>query len=205
MEQLEKIVKESISLSEVCRKLEIPNNGYSFKKIKDEIKNQKIDISHFTGGAKREYDVEQLKNLVASSTTISEVCRGLKIKTTGGNFKTLHRRFEQHNIDISHFEGKSFKGVRREKTGVKKKSLSDILIENSSYNRTHLKKRLVDEGVLKNECVKCGNNGEWLGEPISLQLDHINGVNNDNRLDNLRILCPNCHSQTSTYAGKNIK
>ena len=68
--------------------------------------------------------------------------------------------------------------------------------------RYHLKNRLLRVGVLKRECAICGIT-EWQGKPLAFDLDHINGINNDNRLENLRILCPNCHSQTETHAGKN--
>lgn len=83
--------------------------------------------------------------------------------------------------------------------------LSEILVEDSAYtNITRLKIRLLREGLLEPKCyaVDCGLT-EWKGKPISLQLDHINGDNLDHRIENLRLLCPNCHSQTDTFAGKN--
>jgi 5-methylcytosine-specific restriction endonuclease McrA len=86
----------------------------------------------------------------------------------------------------------------------KKISLNDIIVGNfPNYPTGKLKKRLVKEGILEYKCVLCGNNGTHNGLPLTLQLDHINGVNNDHRLDNLRLLCPNCHTQQDTYAGKN--
>jgi hypothetical protein len=81
--------------------------------------------------------------------------------------------------------------------------IEDLLRENSNHSRYHAKARLLKEGLLKNECYECGIN-EWRGMPLPLQIDHINGHNKDWRLENLRILCPNCHSQTETYCGKNI-
>ena len=84
-------------------------------------------------------------------------------------------------------------------------NLDDILVENSNSDRGHLKRRLIREGILAEECVGCGTGPEWNGKPLTLALDHINGVNNDNRLENLRLLCPNCHSQTDTFAGRNVK
>ncbi len=80
----------------------------------------------------------------------------------------------------------------------------EILVENSPYkNIPILKKRLLKEGLLEYKCAICGNTGEWLGQPLTLQLDHINGDHFDHRLENLRLLCPNCHSQTETFSGKN--
>jgi hypothetical protein len=71
-------------------------------------------------------------------------------------------------------------------------------------NRTHLKGRLIRAGILENRCEECGLS-EWRGRRLSVHIDHINGVKNDNRLENLRMLCPNCHSQTETYSGKNMR
>jgi 5-methylcytosine-specific restriction endonuclease McrA len=71
-------------------------------------------------------------------------------------------------------------------------------------NTSSLKIRLYNEGLKTKQCEECGI-VEWNGSEISFELDHINGVNNDNRIENLRILCPNCHSQTKTFRGKNIK
>lgn len=86
----------------------------------------------------------------------------------------------------------------------KKIPITDYVYNNKSIkNTTHLKKRLIAEGFLREKCVWCGNKGQWFNKPITLELDHINGNRKDNNLSNLRILCPNCHSQTSTFRGKN--
>ncbi len=79
-----------------------------------------------------------------------------------------------------------------------------VFVENSSYARHNLKRRIIEEKLLEYKCVCCGNIGEHNSQPLTLQLDHINGVNNDHRLENLRFLCPNCHTQQDTYAAKNI-
>lgn len=86
-----------------------------------------------------------------------------------------------------------------------KKDLNKILVEKSTYSRALLKKRLVDENILKEECVLCFIGSEWNDKPLVLQLDHINGIHNDNRLENLRLLCPNCHSQTDTWCGRGTR
>lgn len=86
-----------------------------------------------------------------------------------------------------------------------RKSLDYFLVENFTYKASNkIKKLLLKEGIFKNCCSICGQKGSWNNKPLILQLDHINGINSDNRLENLRLLCPNCHSQTHTYAGKNV-
>ena len=77
------------------------------------------------------------------------------------------------------------------------------LLASPKRNRTHIKLRLIKARLLENRCEACGIR-DWRGRALSLHLDHINGVRNDNRLENLRMLCPNCHSQTPTYSGRNI-
>lgn len=80
----------------------------------------------------------------------------------------------------------------------------DVFVENSTYARHNIKRRLIQKSLKPYVCEECGLEGNWNGKPLSLQLDHKNGVNDDHRLTNLRFLCPNCHAQQDTYAGKNI-
>ena len=78
----------------------------------------------------------------------------------------------------------------------------DVFVENSTYARHHIKKRVIEESMVEYECFICKNKGEWMGQQLPLVLDHINGVNNDNRLENLRFLCSNCDSQLPTYKNR---
>ena len=80
---------------------------------------------------------------------------------------------------------------------------SEVFVENSSYPRGKIKQRIIKDTLIKYECTECGLTNNWNNKKIVLQLDHINGVNDDHRLENLRFLCPNCHSQQDTYAAKN--
>ena len=141
---------------------------------------------------------EQFREIVASNNTYSDCLRALGLGTKGGSSTDiLKRRIAELNCSTEHF-GRKGPGYQA------KHALVDILVENSTYaNIASLKRRLVREDVLEYKCAICGIN-EWLGQEISLQLDHINGVNNDHRVENLRFLCPNCHSQTNTYGGKNV-
>ena len=141
---------------------------------------------------------EEFKKIIQQSNTYSDCLRALGLGTKGGSSTdVLKRRIKELNCSIDHFNQKNKQSYQARYT------LDEILIENSSYaNISSLKRRLINENRLEYKCAICGLT-EWLNKPISLQLDHINGINNDHRITNLRFLCPNCHSQTDTFAGKN--
>jgi DNA-binding CsgD family transcriptional regulator len=84
-------------------------------------------------------------------------------------------------------------------------TLDDWLVEGSSISRFALKARLLRRGLLRHVCEGCGNRGEWQGQSLTLALHHRNGIRDDNRLENLSLLCPNCHSQTDTFSGRNAR
>lgn len=144
----------------------------------------------------------EFAELVKNSNTYSEVLKELGLSTSGsGSRSVLKRRIFELNININHFTKNGIK-----KSYSAKYELKEILVENSKYSNIKcLKSRLVKENLLKYECAECKNKGEWNDKKLVLHLDHINGINNDHRIENLRFLCPNCHSQTNTYAGANNK
>lgn len=143
---------------------------------------------------------EQFQKIVESSNSISEIASSLGYKSKGGGVvKMIKDRIEKLSLDTSHFNPYSIGSMK----GKKYTSDDEIFVENSTYvNNTSLKKKLLKMNVIEYKCAICGIS-EWLGNSLSLQLDHINGNNKDNRLENLRLLCPNCHSQTSTFSGRN--
>ena len=142
---------------------------------------------------------EEFKKIVQEANSYSDCLRALGLGTKGGSSTDiLKRRIKELNCSIEHFNS-----YNKSKKPQQKYLLDEILIENSTYaNMSCLKKRLINEQRLEYKCARCGIT-DWLGQPLSLQLDHINGINNDHRIENLRFLCPNCHSQTNNYAGKN--
>lgn len=156
-------------------------------------------------GRKRTYTDTEFRDAILASISISQVLKRLNLSPTGANYKGFYIRAENLGCDISHFTGRSWAKGKRVKPRYRC-TLDKILIKNSKYqNTTVLKKRLIQKKYLANICSICGQGPEWNRNPLILQLDHINGNNRDNRIGNLRILCPNCHSQTDTFGSKKTR
>lgn len=139
----------------------------------------------------------EFTELIKNSTSTADVLRTLDYSVKGNSwaYKIVAERMDKLNITFG-------KKLRQNSNGkVEKLPLEKILTEDSNYNRTKLKDRLIKEGLKEYKCEICGIS-EWLEKPISLQLHHINGIHNDNRLSNLQLLCPNCHSQTENFGTK---
>ena len=150
------------------------------------------------------YTEEMLRDAVARSVSFAGVVRSLGLVETGGNHTHIARRIRALGIDTSHFTGRAWaKGTSRPR-----RKPSEILIlypaASPRLNGGRLRSALLKMGC-RYVCTGCGNTGVWLMKPITLHVDHVNGDHRDCRPENLRFLCPNCHSQTPTHAGRNKK
>jgi HNH endonuclease len=203
--RLIELVKNSSTLKEVLLKLDILPVENNYKTLKKYLKKYNIDYSHFRSHSTNpNYSEENLKLIISNSFSFREVFDKLGLNIHGNNYKTIHKYIKMYNIDISHFDANKIRGDKLKKFN--KLPNDKIFVENSTYNNgTDIKKRLYGDGLKERKCEICGQDENWHGEHMSLILDHINGINTDNRLENLRIVCPNCNATLPTHCGKNVK
>ena len=141
----------------------------------------------------------EIYDIIKESYSISQVLNKLGLKAAGGNYRTFDRFVKINNIDTSHFTGQLWS---KGKQLSPKRDIEDYLEGGIRIQSHKLKLRLIRENIFEHKCYIC-NLDKWMDKPIPLELDHINGDHDDNRLENLRIICPNCHAQTDTYRAKN--
>lgn len=164
---------------------------------------------------KTKYSKEVIEKLVIENTSIAGVIKALGLNPTGGNYTHFQKLIKHYELSTEHFCGQGWAKGQTSETNESIKKVRDknalteaeILSANApaSVNRKHLLPLMLKYGFeYKCSIMGCSVEGIWLGKEITLHIDHINGSNNDNRLDNLRFLCPNCHQQTLTWGrGKN--
>ncbi|PZR55165.1 HNH endonuclease [Xylanimonas oleitrophica] len=196
-ERLAEAAASSTSMTEVMRHLGAPLRGGSMSHVSKRLKALGIDTSHFPRGQK--YSPELLAEAAASSDSVAGVLRFLGLIQAGGTHAHISRRLKALGIDTSHF--------RRDQGGRKRvnrlEACQVLVLDPTATKRRdpkRLRRALLEIGR-EYACEVCGCDGRWQGLPLTLHVDHISGDFRDNRQENLRFLCPNCHAQTPTFAG----
>jgi transposase-like protein len=204
--ELARAVEESRSWTETVRRLGYAGNNT--RTVRKYAASWEVSTDHFDPDAARKeaigprFTEEQLREAVAGSLSVAEALRRLGYCHTGGNPQTLKKYVGIWGISTDHFDPEAGRRRALEINGRSAIPLEQVLVEGSSYHRGHLKERLFEAGLKDRRCELCGQGDTWRGRPMSLVLDHINGVSTDNRLENLRLVCPNCAATLETHCGR---
>lgn len=205
-EELKRLVAESTSCKEILRKLGVEPVKRHLEKLRTRIRKLDLDTAHFIRergmyGRRLRWSDDQLRAAVANSESYAAAIRKLGLIPAGGNYDAVQRRIRELGLDTSHFAGAA--AIARRFVTRKVIPLEHVLVADRWASSKNLKKRLFRAGLKSAACELCGWAQQARDGRIPVELDHINGDKNDNRLENLRILCPNCHSLQPTHRGLN--
>lgn len=203
-ERLAAAAESSRTMSEALLKLGVDPKSSRRRYIRARMKSMEIDTSHFAREGAR-WTKEILESAVAESTNMGQVLRHLGLDVVGGHHTHISRRVRALGIDTSHFRGRS----HPENSAHRRRAPEEVLIEqDSSVARREpsdrLKRAMLALGATE-QCALCGTEPYWRGHRLPLEVDHIDGNWRNSRIENLRFLCPNCHSSTDTYRGRGAR
>ncbi|UZJ31209.1 HNH endonuclease [Streptomyces endophytica] len=199
-ERLEAAASSSRTLSEALGKLGVEAKGAKRNYLRERMKKLGVDTSHFEREGVK-WTKEVLHEAVAASSNMCEVLRRLGLEVVGGHHTHISRRIKAYGIDTSHFQFPTQRGKQR-----RRRTPETLLVEQPAAQARRipsdrLKWAMKALGVPE-RCAGCGREAVWRGRPLPLEVDHIDGNWRDNRIGNLRFLCPNCHSTTDNYRGR---
>ncbi|MFD7708109.1 HNH endonuclease signature motif containing protein [Streptomyces sp. NPDC059786] len=202
-ERLREAAAASRTLTEALERLGVDPRSSTREYVRVRMKRLGVDTSHFVREGSR-WTIEILEPVVAEATSVYEVLRRLGLDPVGGHHTNITRRIRAYGLSTSHFTPVDRAGNQR--YGRRRRTAGEILVEDLSAQAvrtpgSRLKKAMNQLGVAS-RCALCGIDPVWLGEPLPLEVDHIDGNWRNNRIENLRLLCPNCHSTTDTYRGR---
>lgn len=182
--------------TELYEKLGIKARNTRAQKPVQEYVREHYPNAVLSGPRRGKISDEAFTEIVRASTSVRQVCQAAGWKLSGGSYAAVYNRVERLAISTEHFQGQGHNKGKK----LQKQPLEKYLVKNCHSITSHkLKIRLIEAELKEWRCENC-NNTEWLGEPIPITLDHINGDHYDNTLNNLRILCPNCHAKTPTFS-----
>ncbi|MER7698449.1 MULTISPECIES: HNH endonuclease [unclassified Streptomyces] len=201
IDELRAAAASAESVRATARVLGVPDDGRSRSALASLLRRRGVDTSHFRN-ARLAIPEEALRQAVPRSTSYADVMRTLGLEVNDTNHRRVRRKVVQLKLDTGHFTRRSWTAARApEPRATAPTTLVVKPLGSTRTNRSRLHRALRELGVAY-RCVSCGNPGEWLGRSFTLQIDHINGDWLDNRAENLRYLCPNCHALTETWCRK---
>ncbi|MFJ6723306.1 HNH endonuclease [Streptomyces sp. NPDC091281] len=202
-EELRSAAATATSVRGVARTLGVPDDGRSRAALGRMLARAGVDVGHFTH-RRAAIDEDRLRALVPDATSYADVLRGLGLAVDHTHHRRVRRAVSRLGLDTSHFTRRSRAAPERPGPApIAPRVLVVLPPQAGRTNRERLHRALTETGV-PYACAECGNPGTWRGRPITLQIDHISGDWRDNRRENLRYLCPNCHALTDTWCRKKV-
>lgn len=200
-ELLRTTAAQASCMTDLLQRLEVQPTPGRRRHLWRRLRAADVDLSHWDR-SRRWYSTQQLAEAVAASTSFAGVLRHLGLPQAGGTQAHLARRIRADGLDTGHFLGQAH---RRGTASGRRLSSEAVLVlrpPGASRVKTQLLRRALVEGGVPHACSACGLEPTWQGRPLTLVVDHVNGDWLDNRLPNVRFLCPNCHAQTATWCRK---
>ncbi len=203
-DRLESAARGARTLTEALGRLGVDPKSGTRRYVRDRMRQLGVDTSHFEREGVR-WTREVLAPVVAISTSVNEVVRRLGLECVGGHQANIGRRIRAYGLDTSHFTP-VVRAARAKLNWRRPRTAEEILVDDTSTATQRIPGRRLKQAIQElgheERCAMCGIEAEWLGEPLPLEVDHIDGNWRNNRIENLRLLCPNCHSTTDSYRGR---